>query len=67
MSDTAEYLDHAAACSDAAAALQSNVEKAVLLRIAREWQSEAIESAPPAAAPTVWTGSAIVAGSELPR
>jgi hypothetical protein len=64
MSDIAEYLDHAQACSHAAARL-SDAEKAVLLRIAREWQSTAIESAPPAPAPTLWAGHAIVTGSEL--
>lgn len=64
MSDTAAYLDHAEACRDAAARL-SDVEKAVLIRIAREWQGTAIESAPPAPAPTIWAGHAIGPGRDL--
>lgn len=65
MSDIAEYLDHAESCRHAAAGLQSDADKAVLLRIAREWQSTAIESTPPAPAPTVWAGRAIAAGCEF--
>ena len=64
MSDIVDCLDHAETCCQAAAGL-SEAEKAVLLRIAREWQSTAIQSTPPAPEPTVWAGRAIATGCEL--